>query len=276
MGEGKGVSGVNSLDVSIRRMLWRVGHAGQNDPEGHMGKRRILRILLERGDMTQREMMGLLQVKSSSMSVILGKMEEKGMISRKPNENDRRTVDVSLTQLGRQTAESELLDEAGNPGTRRWQNGHGRGQGWDDHQGHHGRGLEGEQVHPHDHGFEGEQGHPHGQGGWPHGAHGHHPGDHMRMDGPMGSDSHMRMDGPTASDSHMRMDGPMTSDSHMRMDGPMTSGIKGSDGPIHNEEHMRFRHGHRGQRLDDLWNLDALTEEEKVQLLALLRKIERG
>ena len=49
--------------------------------------------------------MDILDVRSGSLSEILGKMEAEGYITRSPNEQDKRGVDVTLTPAGLEAAE---------------------------------------------------------------------------------------------------------------------------------------------------------------------------
>ena len=72
------------------------------------GQGRILAILLERSSMTQKELQDILRIKPGSMSEILAKMEEKGLIRRQKDTEDRRKSVLELTEYGRDEA---LLQE---------------------------------------------------------------------------------------------------------------------------------------------------------------------
>ena len=48
----------------------------------------------------------MLEISSGALSEILQKMEDSGLISRTKSAEDKRQVDLSLTQLGRETARS--------------------------------------------------------------------------------------------------------------------------------------------------------------------------
>lgn len=65
------------------------------------GQGALLRILGERGDMPQRRMQDLFQVRAGSLSEILGKLEHKGFIARERDEEDRRASYIRLTSQGR-------------------------------------------------------------------------------------------------------------------------------------------------------------------------------
>lgn len=68
--------------------------------EGKASQKRILIILNETGKITQKDLTERLRVQPASVSEILAKLELAGCITRTPNETDRRTTDVSLTEKG--------------------------------------------------------------------------------------------------------------------------------------------------------------------------------
>lgn len=69
-----------------------------------MGQGRILAILSEQKSMTQKELQEILQIQPGSVSEILTKLEEKGMILRKKDEEDKRRVVLELTDAGREAS----------------------------------------------------------------------------------------------------------------------------------------------------------------------------
>lgn len=76
----------------------------RNQPREKSGQGRILALLEQRGETSQRELMALTGVRSSSLSELLGKLEGAGLIQRTPCPSDLRTTLVSLTPAGRQKA----------------------------------------------------------------------------------------------------------------------------------------------------------------------------
>lgn len=68
--------------------------------EGKSSQKRILIILRENGSMTQRDLTMRLDVRPGTISEVLGKLENAGLISRIVNPEDKRTVDISLTDKG--------------------------------------------------------------------------------------------------------------------------------------------------------------------------------
>lgn len=95
---------VNGKLVTMLRVL---GHAGHH-MDGSGGQGRVLSLLKEEGEMTQRELTGKLGIQPGSASEIIGKLEKGGFLIRTPSLTDRRTADVSLTAEGTARAEEHL------------------------------------------------------------------------------------------------------------------------------------------------------------------------
>lgn len=70
--------------------------------EGKGSQKRILIVLDETGgSTTQRKLTEHLGIQPGSVSEVIAKLENAGYIKRTPNETDRRTVDVELTEMGK-------------------------------------------------------------------------------------------------------------------------------------------------------------------------------
>ena len=65
----------------------------------------VLEGLVENGSMGQKEIQELQGLKAGSISEVITKLEEKGMIVRKKNYVDRRNVDIEITDAGRAVVE---------------------------------------------------------------------------------------------------------------------------------------------------------------------------
>lgn len=72
--------------------------------DGKDSQRRALVLLLKSGSMSQRELTDRLDIKPGSMSEVLNKLDNKGLIERSPLESDKRTAMVSLTEDGTKKA----------------------------------------------------------------------------------------------------------------------------------------------------------------------------
>jgi DNA-binding MarR family transcriptional regulator len=61
--------------------------------------------LIRSSSLLPSELAALTRVKTQSMSQILNKLEEQGIIKRTPSEDDKRKVGISLTSLGKELVE---------------------------------------------------------------------------------------------------------------------------------------------------------------------------
>lgn len=100
----------NLLDMDNRLImnLRDSGHRIRFLFEGKGSQKRILIILHESGNMTQRELTERLGVQSGSASEVIKKLESAGLVLRTPSEEDRRTTNIQLTESGRIQAEEAL------------------------------------------------------------------------------------------------------------------------------------------------------------------------
>ena len=71
---------------------------------GKTGQQRILMTLLTLEHMTQKELQDRLEISSGAMSEILQKMEDANLIMRSKSSDDKRLVDLALSDYGRTVA----------------------------------------------------------------------------------------------------------------------------------------------------------------------------
>jgi DNA-binding MarR family transcriptional regulator len=86
---------LDSLFQYASRLMARVYHHHGHAPHA---QRHIFQMIRERGPMPQKELMGLLGVRSASLSEVLAKLERQGLISRKRNETDKRGFIVAANE----------------------------------------------------------------------------------------------------------------------------------------------------------------------------------
>lgn len=94
-------------DTLEDKLLWQLrtcGHFLHHNTGGKAGQHRILTILAERGDTTQKELQEILDVRSGSISEILNKVEADGFIERIQSKTDKRQMNLKLTESGREAA----------------------------------------------------------------------------------------------------------------------------------------------------------------------------
>lgn len=80
------------------------------------GQRRILAILKSRNKMTQKELQDILRIQPGSVSEILAKLEERGLIQRGKDDEDKRRCILELTEAGAEAAMLQEQQEEGRPG----------------------------------------------------------------------------------------------------------------------------------------------------------------
>lgn len=95
---------LHSLDLARRKLLKpRFLELGLTVGEGQP---RILKTLLEKGPMTQRELSDFCMLDVTTMSRTLDKLEEAGLLQRTANPERRRSYLVCLTEQGEEKAQS--------------------------------------------------------------------------------------------------------------------------------------------------------------------------
>lgn len=86
------------------RLMWNlreVGHHLRMTSDSKGGQKRILLMLSQQESISQRELTHRLGLRPGSVSEVLGKLEEAGLISRTVNGEDHRQMDISITDAGR-------------------------------------------------------------------------------------------------------------------------------------------------------------------------------
>jgi DNA-binding MarR family transcriptional regulator len=90
----------DSYSKKIIHDLHRCGHFLHFKMGGKGGRRRIFFVLVEHGEILQRELQDLLGLQSGSMSEIIIKMEADGLIEKIKSEQDGRQFILRLTAKG--------------------------------------------------------------------------------------------------------------------------------------------------------------------------------
>lgn len=97
--------GASDINDKLIMNLRDISHTMRSLYEGKCSQKRILMIMNEMGETTQSELTERLGVRSASVSEVVGKLEKTGSVIRRQGEDDRRTVNISLTDSGRELAE---------------------------------------------------------------------------------------------------------------------------------------------------------------------------
>ena len=85
----------------VSRMMSRRQHQRN---QGRHAQDNLLTIILEKGSISQKDLLELLDIRSSSLSELLRKLEHKGLVYRERDEQDRRSFVVSGTPLAEELA----------------------------------------------------------------------------------------------------------------------------------------------------------------------------
>lgn len=100
--------------TQLQDLLVRYGHRGRmaRGPMGnpYRGQGRILKLLRLKPEISQRDLLELLDMRPQSLGELLGKLERDGYITRAPLEEDRRVMMIRLTEKGAYPQE-EASDE---------------------------------------------------------------------------------------------------------------------------------------------------------------------
>lgn len=78
-------------------------HGPMGDP--HRGQGRVLALLKMRPEISQKELAYLLDIRQQSLGELLAKLERNGYIERSTSENDRRVLQIRLTEEGAKASE---------------------------------------------------------------------------------------------------------------------------------------------------------------------------
>lgn len=92
------------MNNKLIRNFWNISHTMHHISEGKGSQKRILMILKEHRNITQRELTEYLGIQPGSASEVIGKLESEGLIMRTTSRADRRTADIRLTEKGEAAA----------------------------------------------------------------------------------------------------------------------------------------------------------------------------
>lgn len=94
------------LEENLVKTLRDITHVFRFLHESKGGQKRILVIIDEEGVITQRRLTEILQIKPGSVSEQIAKLEAASLLIRTANATDKRTCDISLTEIGKAAAKA--------------------------------------------------------------------------------------------------------------------------------------------------------------------------
>lgn len=96
------------VNRQIRREIFRNESEDQKNSLSP-GQERLLRVLNRHSGKSQKELAEMIRVRPSSLSEVLKKLEEKSLLIKKQDENDRRFNAYFLTTEGKELAEQLIV-----------------------------------------------------------------------------------------------------------------------------------------------------------------------
>ena len=93
----------------VQKLLskYQLWHNRKFGPSGdpHRGQGRVLALLRLQPEISQKELGYLLDMRNQSLGELLGKLEKTGALIREPSDDDRRSMNIRLTERGMQLAQ---------------------------------------------------------------------------------------------------------------------------------------------------------------------------
>ncbi|GAB6093616.1 MarR family winged helix-turn-helix transcriptional regulator [Furfurilactobacillus curtus] len=89
--------------MDVMKQMQRYGFAKRRDEHGHhhgFGRGRLLKLIADHENVTQSELAELLDIRPSSLSEMLSKLANRGLIERQVDDDDKRITHVILTEAG--------------------------------------------------------------------------------------------------------------------------------------------------------------------------------
>ena len=119
----EGEKSMNENETSLQEQLMRIGrllrrYIGKRsyfrNPEAnpYQGQGRVLRLLQMKPEISQKELSYLLDMRPQSLGELLMKLERSGYITRTTSEDDKRVMNICLTEEGRDAAD-HVEEQAG-------------------------------------------------------------------------------------------------------------------------------------------------------------------
>ncbi|MCD7905445.1 MAG: transcriptional regulator [Clostridiales bacterium] len=90
----------------LLELFERCGHFLYHRRGSRRGQNKIVKILVTRGSMSQKELLDILDIKSGSLSELVSKLEAKGYIKKEKDPKDKRRTILTATEQGRAYLES--------------------------------------------------------------------------------------------------------------------------------------------------------------------------
>ncbi len=92
----------------LLEIMEKCGHFLYHRRGGKHGQMKVLRLLNERGCVTQSELLEVLALKSGTLSETVSKLETQGFIAKQRDLLDKRRINITITDEGKRFYEAQL------------------------------------------------------------------------------------------------------------------------------------------------------------------------
>jgi DNA-binding MarR family transcriptional regulator len=113
-GTAKSAMTSKNLIMLFRHAIKLMARAHHSQGHAQHAQAHVLAILKERESINQRELLEMLNVRSASLSEILGKLERNSFITKKRSDQDKRNFIISVTEQGRAVTEDHKREHLQN------------------------------------------------------------------------------------------------------------------------------------------------------------------
>lgn len=97
---------LRQLQMLMHRTSFHPFMGGSKVHNPHRGQGRVLAILRMKPEISQRELTYLLDMSKQSLAELLVKLEKSGYITREPSQEDKRVMNIKLTEAGMKATEN--------------------------------------------------------------------------------------------------------------------------------------------------------------------------
>lgn len=92
----------------LLELMEKCGHFLYHRRGGRCGQAKMLAVINARGEVTQKELMQALSLKSGTVSEVVSKLENKGLVCKVRSESDRRKLCITITPSGKELLKERL------------------------------------------------------------------------------------------------------------------------------------------------------------------------
>ncbi|MEE3488935.1 MAG: MarR family transcriptional regulator [Bulleidia sp.] len=88
-------------NTELLRLISKTGHRLHAIRGARPGQERILHMIGRSGEMTQKQLIGRMQLSQGTVSEMIQKLESRGLVEKKTDSSDKRRILLTLTEKGK-------------------------------------------------------------------------------------------------------------------------------------------------------------------------------